>query len=60
MKDNNREMELRNELEELERREFYLEMKDNWNANDYKRYDELHERQREIKKELEILEDGRD
>lgn len=60
MKDNIREMELRNELEELERREFYLEMKDNWNANDYKRYDELHERQREIKKELEILEDRRD
>lgn len=43
---------LKEELEELEEKRFYLDMKDSWNREDYKRDDELLTRRKEIEKEL--------
>lgn len=50
-----REIELNRGLEELERNEFYLQMKDRWDRSDYKYCDELHAKQRAIRHELELL-----
>lgn len=40
-------------LEELEREDFFLMMKDVWDSNDYKKADEIHTEQRNLKKMLE-------
>lgn len=45
--------ELKKELEELEHKEFMVQMIDHWSAEDY-RYDrELHEKIMKVKKEIE-------
>ena len=40
-------------LEELEKEDFFLMMKDVWNNDDYKKADEIHAEQRNLKKMLE-------
>ena len=40
-------------LEELEKEDFFLMMKDVWDNNDYKKADEIHAEQRNLKKMLE-------
>ena len=40
-------------LEELEREDFFLMMKDVWDNNDYKKADEIHTEQHNLKKMLE-------
>ena len=40
-------------LEELDREDFFLLMKDVWDNNDYKKADEIHTEQRNLKKMLE-------
>lgn len=44
--------ELKNELQDLADKRFMLDMKDNWNNEDYKREDELFKRIKEIIEEL--------
>ena len=47
--------ELEKELEELEHKEFMVQMIDHWSAEDY-RYDrELHEKIMKVKKEMEEI-----
>lgn len=40
-------------LEELDRDDFFLLMKDVWDSNDYKKADEIHAEQRNLQKMLE-------
>lgn len=40
-------------LEELDREDFFLLMKDVWDNNDYKKADEIHTEQRKLTKMLE-------
>lgn len=40
-------------LEELEKEDFFLMMKDVWDNNDYKKADEIHAEQRKLTKMLE-------
>ena len=44
---------MREKLEKLEERKFYLNMKDRWTANDYRIMNEINEEIRKIKKELD-------
>lgn len=44
--------ELKKELEEIEERRFYLDMKDHWSNEDYTKDDELLKRRKEIEEEL--------
>ena len=51
--------ELEKQLEELEHKEFMVQMIDHWSAEDY-RYDrELHEQIMKVKKEMEEIKNGR-
>lgn len=44
--------ETEKQIEELENRKFYLNMKDRWSREDYKRNDDLNKQLRELKEEL--------
>lgn len=44
--------ELQTELEDLEQKEFMLQMIDRWSSEDYRYYDELHDKIRNVKKEM--------
>ena len=51
--------ELEKELEELEHKEFMVQMIDHWSVEDY-RYDrELHEKIMKVKKEMEEIKNGK-
>ena len=43
---------LKEELEELEERRFYLDMKNHWSTEDFQKDSELFKRRKEIEKEL--------
>lgn len=45
--------EIAKRLEELDREDFFLLMKDVWDNNDYKKADEIHTEQRKLTKMLE-------
>ena len=45
--------EIAKRLEELDREDFFLLMKDVWDNNDYKKADEIHTEQRKLAKMLE-------
>ncbi len=47
--------EILKQIEDIERREFFLQMKDRWSQEDYKLSDKHHEEIRELKKKLEEL-----
>lgn len=44
--------ELEKELEELEQKEFMLQMVDHWSSEDYRYHDELCEKIRKIKQKI--------
>lgn len=44
--------QIEEQIEKLENRKFYLNMKDRWNREDYKRNDDLNKQLRELKEEL--------
>ena len=44
--------QIEKQIEKLENRKFYLNMKDRWNREDYKRNDDLNKQLRELKEEL--------
>ena len=46
--------QLEKELEELEQREFMVQMIDRWSSEDYRHADELHRLIREKEKEIEL------
>lgn len=45
--------EIEKRIEELEKRRFFLQMKDYWNFNDYRQDDELKEEIKNLKKMLD-------
>ena len=47
--------EILKQIEDIEKREFFLQMKDRWSQEDYKLSDKHHEEIRELKKKLEEL-----
>lgn len=47
--------EILKQIEDIERREFFLQMKDRWSQEDYKLSDKHYEEIRELKKKLEEL-----
>lgn len=44
--------QIEEQIEKLENRKFYLNMKNRWNREDYKRNDDLNKQLRELKEEL--------
>ena len=44
--------QINKQIEALEERKFYLNMKDRWNREDYKKNDDLNKQLRELKEEL--------
>lgn len=51
--DISRRIELENKLEDLEQKYFILNMQDKWNAEDYKFADELKDKIKKVKEEME-------
>ena len=51
--------ELEKELEELEHKEFMVQMINHWSAEDYRYDDELHEKIMKVKKEMEEIRNGK-
>ena len=47
--------EILKQIEDIEEREFFLQMKDRWSQEDYRLSDKHHEEIRELKKKLEEL-----
>lgn len=51
--------ELEKELEDLEHKDFMLKMVDHWSSEDYRYSDELWEQIKKVKKEIEVIKNGK-